>query len=175
MQIKPGNLLVANPSLNGGLFSKSVILISEHHTKGSVGFILNKPSTYKVSDVIQGNSLDILKNETLYAGGPLNNGSLILVHSAEWYSSNTMPLPTNVSISSDHFMFEKISMGNLPFNYKLITGISGWQPGQLQFEVDKENWLICAPTDNVIYNHAGVTMWHQALELCASQVVASFF
>lgn len=173
--ITPGKLLVSHPNLNNGLFSKSVILITEHYKSGSVGFILNKPSNHKIAEVIQGNSLDLLQDETLYAGGPMNHGTLILIHSGEWYSSNTLSLPNNISITSDHFMFEKISSGNLPFNYKLATGISGWQPGQLEFELQNQNWLILEPTEDLIYNYAGVTMWRKALELCASQVVAAYF
>jgi len=173
--VNPGQLLVSHPKLNDGLFSKSVVLITEHHINGSVGFILNKPSNYKMRDVVEENMLGIMQDETLYSGGPLNTGSLILIHSGEWYSSNTLALPNNISISSDHFMFEKISMGNIPFNYKLVTGISGWQPNQLESELTNQNWLVTNPTEDLIYNHAGVTMWRKALELCASQVVASYF
>ena len=40
--LEKGSLLIASPDVNGGIFSRSVILVCEHSPNGSFGLILNK-------------------------------------------------------------------------------------------------------------------------------------
>jgi putative transcriptional regulator len=43
-KLKKGNLLIAEPTIIGDLsFNRSVILLADYNTEGSVGFIINKP------------------------------------------------------------------------------------------------------------------------------------
>jgi len=50
---KKGKLLIAEPSITGDhSFSRSVVLLAEHNSEGSIGFILNKPLEYDISDLI---------------------------------------------------------------------------------------------------------------------------
>ena len=51
--ISPGKILVAHPKLESGLFGKSVILLTEHHDQGTVGFILNKPCDVSLPIIMQ--------------------------------------------------------------------------------------------------------------------------
>ena len=48
-----GNLLIAEPSILGDVsFNRSVILLAEYSEEGTVGFILNKPLSYKLTDLL---------------------------------------------------------------------------------------------------------------------------
>ena len=48
-----GKLLVAEPSiLNDKEFNRSVIYLTEHNKDGCIGFILNKPTEFILSDLI---------------------------------------------------------------------------------------------------------------------------
>ena len=52
MIIEKGKLLIAEPSIIGDLsFNRSIILIVEHNSNGSIGFIMNKPLNVKLSDI----------------------------------------------------------------------------------------------------------------------------
>ena len=52
--IQKGHILLAEPALTGDVsFSRAVILIAAHNPKGSVGFILNKPLTYTLDELIE--------------------------------------------------------------------------------------------------------------------------
>ena len=55
ISLKPtkGVLLVAEPSIIGDVsFNRSIVLLAEYNDEGSVGFILNKPLEYTLSDFI---------------------------------------------------------------------------------------------------------------------------
>ena len=51
MQIKTitkGNILIARPTLYDFTFNRTVVIITDHNEKGSIGFILNKPLNQNV-------------------------------------------------------------------------------------------------------------------------------
>ena len=48
-KVEIGNILIAEPFLQGKYFSRSVIFMVEHDEKGSIGFVLNKPMAYTTS------------------------------------------------------------------------------------------------------------------------------
>ena len=50
-KVEIGNILIAEPFLQGKYFSRSVIFMVEHDEKGSIGFVLNKPMAYTTSDL----------------------------------------------------------------------------------------------------------------------------
>ena len=48
-----GYLLIAEPSILSDIsFNRSVILLAEHNDEGSIGFILNKPLSYTINDLL---------------------------------------------------------------------------------------------------------------------------
>ena len=56
--LKKGHLLIAEPSIIGDLsFNRSIIIIADHNTEGSIGFILNKPLDFTLQDLIPGQIL----------------------------------------------------------------------------------------------------------------------
>ena len=92
-----GKLLVAGPILNSNpVFSRSVVYVYEQREGGEViGVILNKPSQFRCS------SLGLLKDipfdpqleETfVHKGGPVSDTSVLLLHTNEWQSTNTLRL-----------------------------------------------------------------------------------
>ena len=53
INLKKGNLLIAEPSIIGDMsFNRSIIIIVDHNTEGSIGFILNKPLEFTLQDLI---------------------------------------------------------------------------------------------------------------------------
>ena len=51
--LKKGHLLIAEPSIIGDMsFNRSIIIIADHNTEGSIGFILNKPLDFTLQDLI---------------------------------------------------------------------------------------------------------------------------
>ena len=47
-----GKLLISEPFLNDPNFKRSVILLAEHIEEGTLGFILNQPSTLLLKDLV---------------------------------------------------------------------------------------------------------------------------
>ena len=77
LQPKKGRLLISEPSiLNDDSFNRSIILLTEHNEKNSIGFILNKPLSFTVNDLIP----EIDCNFVVHQGGPVEQDNLYFVH-----------------------------------------------------------------------------------------------
>ena len=176
-----GRLLVAHPKLNSHFFKHSVIYICEDSDQGSQGIIINKPSKFSVGNVFANKGFDITTNQQIYRGGPIHEKSVSMLHTAEWYSSNTSPAG-NYNVTSDNFMIEKMAMGNTPAEWRMVSGVCGWAPGQLHAEVtgnppfsSHQGWLTLSPTDSIIFAYEGEAQWQHALQLSSKQMVDRFF
>ena len=77
IEIKRGNLIVAKPTIiYDDIFSRSVILLSEHHKKNAVGFILNKKVDLRISNIIPDIEVDI----DLFFGGPVETNNIFFIY-----------------------------------------------------------------------------------------------
>ena len=69
--LAPGKILVAHPNLESGIFAKSVILLTEHHDSGTVGFILNNPLITLMIDLASASTTEV-ELEERYIGRLFN-------------------------------------------------------------------------------------------------------
>jgi len=141
--LKPtkGRLLIAEPSLTGDVsFNRSVILLAEHNAEGTVGFILNKPLEYELSDLVQ----EIKISFNLYNGGPVDQDNLYFIHNVPHLIANSIEISEGIHWGGD---FDSVVM---LLNKKIITkndvrfflGYSGWAPLQLEDELSSKSWIV---------------------------------
>ena len=72
-----GSLLISEPFLLDSYFKRTVVLLSEHDSKGTLGFILNKPTDVKLNDAVE----DFPEFDApLYFGGPVETDTLFYIH-----------------------------------------------------------------------------------------------
>jgi putative transcriptional regulator len=180
--IESGTLLVAHPRFTKGIFGRSVVLITENHPKGSVGFIINKPTQFKVKDVIDCIYLDRVCNMTIHSGGPVSPRAVCLLHTDEWYSTNTMQVCPGMSLTSDMVMIEKINNDNTPDDFLFTAGMAAWHAGQLENELTENNasghplWLTTKLKDSsIIFNYAHDQLWRKCLSVCTQEIVNQYF
>jgi putative transcriptional regulator len=178
-----GKLLIANPAFpQESPFAKGVIYIHEEHTNvGTIGLMLNKPAG-TVSKLCNENGIIFpdMKSK-MHSGGPVNPSALLLLHTDDWESSNTISIGTGLRISSDSNMFDKMSTGNEPLYWRAFFGMCAWRPGQLDKELEgnhpyvKNMWLMATPTEDVIFNYDGEDQWIKSVDLCSQQTIDHFF
>lgn len=74
-------LLVATPQLTDSLFKRKVVLIVEHSSTGSMGFVLNHKATAPLSDLVTVQYVKIPNHASAWMGGPVDRQSgVILAH-----------------------------------------------------------------------------------------------
>lgn len=178
MNDRVGKLLIANPNVPpNSPFGNSVIyMYSDHPLKGSTGVILNKQSNTTVQEMCYDQRIAYHQtSHKVHIGGPVNPQAMVLLHSDEWQSQNTVYAGNQLSISSDKLMFLKLSQGDEPAYWRMFVGYSGWAPQQLDMEIKGKQWLTAEANDDIIFEYDGVEQWTKALELCSQQTIDQWF
>lgn len=139
--VEPGDCLVSHPHWNP---QERLLFVTEHHHKSTVALELNTPSEHTVDQLQMMNNTTVPLTDTVYLGGDFNTHSLVLLHDSNWYSSNTMPINSQWSITSDRVMLEKLEMGQTPDFYRVLLGISAWMPKEIDQELasSRPQWLV---------------------------------
>ena len=163
--VKPskGDLLLSEPFLADPNFERSVILLCEHNSDGSFGFVLNKESELRLSD-----TLDEVQNydQILCLGGPVQHNTLHFLHRVSPPFSGSETVGDNIFWGGD--FDELLSLINTrqisSADIKFFAGYSGWEPGQLENELAEDTWIIYQrPTSNQIFDTPATQLWLEIL------------
>jgi putative transcriptional regulator len=173
--IKPGTLLVAHPSVEQEKFKKSVILITKCDSERSSGFILNKPSSLRMQDILDGLYFSNSLNQNIYDGGPVSPRAICMLHTNDWKSNNTVYINKELSLSSDQFMLDQLNDDIVPSHYRFFVGISNWYPGQLEDELAHNIWLTLNLVSLVaIFEYEYDQLWSKCVEWCAQKTMSRY-
>ena len=177
MQIRPGSLLIAHPAHADRENRNHVVYITESTSSSTMGITLNNISTYDLKQLMAQKGIDWYGDREVYIGGEYNPHALVMLHSDEWYSSNTMHVDRCFSISSDALMIEKMEMGNTPDWYKLFVGCKGWEPLQLAEELKSKHpkWLVLSHPSLDLIASSSNTMWNSAVAECSQDLFNDYF
>ena len=145
---KKGHLLVAEPSSLGDIsFNRAVVLLAEHNDQGSVGFILNKPLSFTINELVP----EIESNFNVYNGGPVEQDNLYFIHNVPEIIPNSIEIAYGIYWGGDFETTKtlinegKISKKNIRF----FLGYSGWEINQLEKELKEDAWIV---TENKLKN-----------------------
>ncbi len=146
-KLEKGQLLIAEPSIIGDLsFNRSVILLADHNHEGSVGFILNKPLEYTISDLIP----DIEASFKIYNGGPVEQDNLYFIHTIPNLITESIEISNGVFWGGDFELTKSlINEGKInKENIRFFLGYTGWSANQLENELKENSWIITSNNYN---------------------------
>ena len=126
----------------------------EHGQEGSLGVVLNRPSTRSLETLLPTWLKSEVSSATVFVGGPVQPDALIAL------------VPTSGALSGSSEITEQISMLDLEVDMDLTEvdvdairfyfGYAGWSPGQLRLEIEEGAWwtfdstpdeLMCDPSE----------------------------
>ncbi len=129
---------MAEPFMNDGFFERTVVLVCDHDTTGSMGLVLNRP--YEDGYI----QLDGLTEVTsLMVGGPVSGSSLMIVHRNQDISE-AWPIQDDFFLNGDteQIISEWKNGGLNAENCFFFLGYAGWGEGQLEEEIEKGGWIV---------------------------------
>lgn len=173
-----GKLLIAPPNVRGNFWAKTVTFVTENHSRGSMGLVLNKKSKMTIREFSQQCGVDCDIDGHIYVGGPVNTKALTILHSSEWSCNNTMVINNEFSISSSHELLPRLAMGDCPHYWRLALGLCAWAPDQLENELKGVppyshdfSWLTATPNQTSVFAVDGQDLWTQSIEQAGSEFV----
>ena len=139
-------LLVATTNMPDPRFKETVIFMFYHNEEGAAGLVVNKPlSTMSIIELFKDNNVTlpekIIQNEiTLYWGGPVHPEHIFFIHSSDYNSNNPIFLNKDLIVTRSAEILFDIATNNGPKKYLILSGISAWDPGQLDIEINQDGW-----------------------------------
>lgn len=171
-----GKCLVARPNVQDAMFKRSVVFVFEHTHSGTAGLILNKTLPQNTHDLLLSRGFNpSVPKETLWRGGPVNQNSIVMLHSTDWRSSNTLAVTKRLAVTSDDMMLFKYSNGDTPRGYKFCAGTAIWHPQQIKMEMANNSWLIVDLDFNDIFETDHRQLWDRAVEKTAKTMIDKLF
>lgn len=126
-----GRVLVSEPFLADTYFRRSVVYLTEHNEKGSMGFVLNKALDIKISDVID----DFPEGDfPVSVGGPVSTNTVHYLHTLGDEIPESVHVKDGVFWGGDFEVLKhRIRQGEAkPKDVRFFLGYSGWSENQLQ-------------------------------------------
>lgn len=157
-----GKILISEPFLPDNFFNRSIVYLTEHTPKGSVGFILNKKLDIKLSDAVAGfEGWD----DNLNMGGPVAPDTLHYIHNLGHLVPKSVWVDEDIYWGGDIDTIKNlIQSGSVQKSQiRFFLGYSGWSAGQLERELKENSWVIAKVKSDVIMNSRGLDAWKRVL------------
>jgi putative transcriptional regulator len=157
-----GQFLLDAGELGGSFFAKTVVLICQHDAEGAFGLVINRTTDKKFSEVISADIPEVLKEQPLYLGGPVQPTAMSYLHSDAFLpDANVM-----TGLSLGHSLDELLELGggySPTRKLKTFAGYAGWAPGQLENEMKRKAWLTHPATLDLVFDPEPGQLWKKIL------------
>lgn len=170
-----GKLLISEPFLLDPNFKRTIILLGEHTTEGSIGFILNKPTDLKLDAIIE----DFPEFDApVFYGGPVQVNSLQFIHRTNDLLEDSILIKDGLYWGGN-FELLKILIDTKqvePEDFRFFIGYSGWSAGQLCEEMQMNSWLLTDSSIDNIFSDEPDKLWTEVLKGMGKKfaILASF-
>jgi putative transcriptional regulator len=168
--IEPGAgiLLIADPFLKDPNFLRTVVFLCEHKEEGSFGFVLNRPFTNTIDELIP--ELQDYKLPVFY-GGPVQQDTIHFLHQYPEDIPGGQEILNGVYWGGDFDkMVELLRSNSLdPARIRFYIGYSGWGSGQLDDELKEKSWLTVKATRKLVFHRNFEEIWKESLKLLGGE------
>lgn len=158
-----GKVLISEPFLCDTTFGRSVVLLIDHGTKGTMGIIMNKRSSLIVNDVVK--EFKYLNDIPLFKGGPIGMDTLFYLHTLP-NIEGSLSIGNGIFLNGDFNEIKRyVLQGNpLEGNIRFFIGYSGWETEQLQQEIEENTWIIGQTDTTSLMTSPAKDLWRRSME-----------
>lgn len=155
-----GRVLIASPALADPNFWRTVVLVGEHGDEGAMGVVLNRPSQTTVGEAVP-DLEGLATSDPVFVGGPVSPTVLIvLARFADGEAGEAMV--------GEHMGFlpageELEDMADSAIETRVFAGYAGWGPGQLEAELEREDWIVATPHEDEVFSDEAEALWPAVL------------
>lgn len=172
-QLGKGHFLVATRELRDPRFSRTVVLLLEHGPEGSLGLIVNRPTTTKLADLMPEVEGIGARGDTIYVGGPVLPGAMLMLVRSDNELPDSQQVVAGVRYSgSKELLAELIGRGEGGEPFRVYAGHSGWAPGQLEWEVRRRSWQIVPADSAAVFDEEPLELWDKMIRRGMTQLAS---
>jgi putative transcriptional regulator len=165
-RVRAGTLLLANTDLLEPTFRRSVIYIVEHNDGGTLGVVLNRSSETAVYNVLPQWAKLTAKPKTMFIGGPVKRDAALCLATLR-VGSDPEGVPGLRHVAGRIVMVdldaEPDLISPLVEGVRIFAGYSGWTIGQLEGEIERDDWIVLSALPSDVLAGAKADLWGQVL------------
>ncbi|KAG6609045.1 uncharacterized protein IUM83_17104 [Phytophthora cinnamomi] len=167
-----GVFLLAHPLLEG-VFSRSVVVLTEHKPEGSKGYIVNKVTDKPLGRAFQVPSrvMRAFGTSAVHRGGPVITRNAEVLHGRAEFGGQRVPT-TNFPTANDPSLFVGVDLDAAAraiydetaqqTDLVFMNGVSAWSPGQLDKELRDGSWVVVKAPVSLAIN-APANLWQDLM------------
>jgi putative transcriptional regulator len=160
MESLQGQLLIASPSLLDPNFRRTVVLVTEHGEEGAAGLVLNRPSPVPVVEVVPVLEPLVEDDEQVWVGGPVQADAVLVLGEFADPADAAVPLFGSLGFPS---LEEPEEVVPLTTRRRVFAGFAGWGAGQLEDELERDDWILEPATGDDAFTEAPGDLWSEVL------------
>lgn len=159
-----GRLLIATPVLADPNFARTVVLVGEHTPDGALGVVLNRPSETPVAEAVPDLSDLVTAGDVVHVGGPVQPSAVLVLAQFEAAAAHLRELVLDdvgfLAVDDE----DAPGLDETALRARVFAGYAGWGPGQLEAELEREDWFVeaCRPDD--VFDDDPEGLWGRVLE-----------
>jgi len=157
-----GQLLIAGATLPDPNFARTVVLICQHSEEGALGLVLNRPGELVIGDVAPELADITGEDAVIDSGGPVQPDALLVLGEFEDVSYAGMAVVGTVGLMGDGR--EISDLVDVTRRARAFAGYAGWAPGQLDAEVERDDWFVAPAGIDDIFDPDPDELWRRVLE-----------
>ncbi|MGI9099786.1 MAG: YqgE/AlgH family protein [Solirubrobacteraceae bacterium] len=157
-----GQLLIAGATLPDPNFARTVVLICQHSEEGALGLVLNRPGELVIGDVAPELAGITGEDAIIDSGGPVQPDALLVLGEFEDASYAGMAVVGTVGLMGDGR--EISDLVDVTRRARAFAGYAGWAPGQLDAEVERDDWFVAPAGIDDIFDPDPDELWRRVLE-----------
>lgn len=157
-----GQLLIASPAMSDPNFARTVVAIANHDEDGALGIVLNRPSETEVVDAVPELDGVVDSDEVVYVGGPVQPASIVVLAEFENPAEAAYLVVGAVGLVSDRTGLEHL--GSATARRRVYAGYTGWGPGQLEAELEREDWIVEPALAADVFAEDPLELWGLVLQ-----------
>jgi putative transcriptional regulator len=159
-------LLLAMPQMRDPNFARSVVLLCEHSPQGTMGLVINRPTSTKVSSVVDLDSPQEVDGDlVVWIGGPVETTRAWILTTADPGTPDRVTLADQLHLCASRDAL-RWCMQQAPADrdgMRFLLGYAGWAPGQLESELAQSAWLSAPLQLDLIFQTPAEDMWDAAI------------
>jgi putative transcriptional regulator len=164
--LKPGVLLYAMPGLPDPNFARTVVLLLEHGSQGSLGVVLNRPSEQRLESILDLKSGAIGLDVPLWRGGPVQPQAVLALVRTVRPGPGARTILPEVHLTQDFDEVRAVlALRDGRLRAKVFSGYAGWDRGQLAAEVRGGSWVIDRADAATVFSPEPSRMWEKVHEI----------
>jgi len=148
-----GQILLATPTLADPRFADGVVLLCHHDEDGSMGLLINRPQHITVGAVLDDMKLSkAAMDAPTFEGGPVEPFRGFVLHDGWHIYDSTLCVTPEIHLTTSRDVLEELAKGDGPEHFMLMLGYAGWDAGQLEDEISRNDWLVVPSSSHIVFH-----------------------